>query len=43
VRIALKGQVAVAASDAAGTLTDATGLQIPGVLDDCMPTMARWV
>jgi pullulanase len=34
VRIALKGQVAVTARDAAGTLVDATGLQIPGVLDD---------
>ena len=30
----LKGQVAVAAFDAAGNLVDATGLQIPGVLDD---------
>jgi pullulanase len=34
VRIALKGQVAVTARDAAGTLVDATGLQIPVVLDD---------
>jgi pullulanase-type alpha-1,6-glucosidase len=30
----LRGQVAVAAFDAAGNLVDATGLQIPGVLDD---------
>lgn len=30
----LTGQVAVAAFDAAGKLIDATGLQIPGVLDD---------
>jgi pullulanase-type alpha-1,6-glucosidase len=30
----LKGQVAVAAFDAGGNLLDATGLQIPGVLDD---------
>jgi pullulanase-type alpha-1,6-glucosidase len=30
----LKGQVAVAAFDASGNLLDATGLQIPGVLDD---------
>jgi pullulanase-type alpha-1,6-glucosidase len=30
----LKGQVAVAAFDAGGNLVDATGLQIPGVLDD---------
>jgi pullulanase-type alpha-1,6-glucosidase len=30
----LKGQVAVAAFDADGNLVDATGLQIPGVLDD---------
>lgn len=29
----LRGQVAVAALDSDGTLTDATGLQIPGVLD----------
>ena len=29
----LRGQVAVAALDATGTLTDATGLQLPGVLD----------
>ena len=35
-RIALKGQVAVAAS-AGGELTDATGLQIAGVLDDLYP------
>lgn len=34
VRIALKGQVAVSASDDTGTLIDATSLQIPGVLDD---------
>ncbi|MBK8988638.1 MAG: pullulanase-type alpha-1,6-glucosidase [Chloroflexi bacterium] len=33
-RLALKGQMAVAMSDAAGGLLDATGLQIPGVLDD---------
>jgi pullulanase len=31
---ALKGQIAVAARDAVGTLVDATGLQIQGVLDD---------
>ncbi len=30
----LRGQVAVAATSAAGTRIDATGLQIPGVLDD---------
>ncbi|MEO9237636.1 MAG: pullulanase-type alpha-1,6-glucosidase, partial [Jatrophihabitantaceae bacterium] len=30
----LKGQVAVAAFDPAGNLIDATGLQLPGVLDD---------
>jgi pullulanase-type alpha-1,6-glucosidase len=30
----LTGQVAVAAFDAAGRLADATGVQIPGVLDD---------
>ena len=30
----LTGQVAVAAYDAAGTLVQATGVQIPGVLDD---------
>ncbi len=34
VRIALKGQVAVSAYNTAGELLDATGLQIPGVLDD---------
>ena len=33
-RALLKGQVAVAAFDAGGNLLDATGLQIPGVLDD---------
>ena len=33
-RLALKGQVAVAAADAEGALLDATGLQIAGVLDD---------
>ena len=31
---ALKGQIAVDAKDAGGTLVDATGLQIQGVLDD---------
>jgi pullulanase len=31
---ALKGQIAVDAKDAGGTLADATGLQIQGVLDD---------
>ena len=36
-RIALKGQVAVSAVDAAGDLLDATGLQIAGVLDDLYP------
>src|SRR5205814_1711074 len=30
----LTGQLAVAAFDASGRLTDATGVQIPGVLDD---------
>ena len=30
----LTGQVAVAAFDASGALVDATGLQVPGVLDD---------
>ena len=30
----LRGQVAVAASSASGARIDATGLQIPGVLDD---------
>ncbi len=30
----LKGQIAVSATDAEGNLVDATGLQIPGVLDD---------
>lgn len=30
----LKGQMAVSATDAEGNLVDATGLQIPGVLDD---------
>jgi pullulanase-type alpha-1,6-glucosidase len=34
VRIALKGQVVVSAQDSAGAVVDATGLQIPGVLDD---------
>ncbi len=34
VRAALKGQVAVAAYGGSGTLLDATGLQIAGVLDD---------
>ncbi|MBE2197325.1 MAG: pullulanase-type alpha-1,6-glucosidase [Anaerolinea sp.] len=34
VRIALKGQVAITAADDTGALMDATGLQIPGVLDD---------
>ncbi len=37
VRIALKGQVAVAAKTADGTPVDAAGLQIPGVLDDVYP------
>ena len=31
---ALKGQLAVSATDADGNLRDATGVQIPGVLDD---------
>jgi pullulanase len=31
---ALRGQLAVAAENAAGELVDATGVQIPGVLDD---------
>lgn len=34
IRIALKGQIAVSAYNEAGDLIDATGLQIPGVLDD---------
>lgn len=34
VKIALKGQVAVTAVNADGQTVDATGLQIPGVLDD---------
>ena len=34
IRVALKGQVAVSATDAADALSDATGLQIAGVLDD---------
>ncbi len=34
VRIALKGQTAVSAQTADGQILDATGLQIPGVLDD---------
>jgi pullulanase-type alpha-1,6-glucosidase len=34
VRDLLKGQLAVAAFDQAGNLVDATGLQLPGVLDD---------
>jgi pullulanase-type alpha-1,6-glucosidase len=37
VRIALKGQIAVAATTADGTSVDAAGLQIPGVLDDVYP------
>ncbi len=34
---ALKSQLAVSATNADGTLVDATGLQIPGVLDDVYP------
>jgi pullulanase-type alpha-1,6-glucosidase len=34
IRQILKGQIAVSATDADGNLLDATGLQIPGVLDD---------
>lgn len=34
VRVALKGQTAVSAQTADGQILDATGLQIPGVLDD---------
>lgn len=34
VRIALKGQTAVSAYNEAGDLLDATGLQLPGVLDE---------
>ncbi|MGW4795564.1 pullulanase-type alpha-1,6-glucosidase, partial [Nonomuraea sp. NPDC004297] len=34
VRDALRGQVAAVARDAAGTLLSATGVQLPGVLDD---------
>ena len=30
----LRGQIAISASDASGKLTDASGIQIPGVLDD---------
>lgn len=37
---ALKGQLAVAVSDAAGNLLDATGVQIPGVLDALYATDA---
>jgi pullulanase-type alpha-1,6-glucosidase len=37
----LAGQVAVAAFDAAGALVDATGVQIPGVLDDVYGGAAR--
>lgn len=37
VRIALKGQFAVAAETADGDPVDAAGLQIPGVLDDVYP------
>lgn len=34
----LRGQLALAATDADGTLLDATGIQIPGVLDDLFAT-----
>src|SRR5262249_13806543 len=34
VRAALEGQLAVSATDAGGASTDATGVQVPGVLDD---------
>ncbi|MEV0719894.1 pullulanase-type alpha-1,6-glucosidase [Asanoa sp. NPDC050611] len=37
----LTGQVAVAAFDASGALVDATGVQIPGVLDDLYAGAAR--
>ncbi|SNT64250.1 alpha-1,6-glucosidases, pullulanase-type [Asanoa hainanensis] len=37
----LTGQLAVAAFDAAGVLVDATGVQIPGVLDDLYAGAAR--
>jgi pullulanase-type alpha-1,6-glucosidase len=37
----LTGQVAVAAFDAGGTLVDATGVQVPGVLDDVYGGAAR--
>jgi len=37
----LTGQVAVAAFDAAGALVDATGVQIPGVLDDLYGSAAN--
>ncbi|MDG4824771.1 pullulanase-type alpha-1,6-glucosidase [Asanoa sp. WMMD1127] len=37
----LTGQVAVAAFDASGALVDATGVQIPGVLDDLYGGAAR--
>jgi pullulanase-type alpha-1,6-glucosidase len=40
-RTLLKGQVAVAAFDADGNLVDASGLQIPGVLDDLNAAAAR--
>ncbi len=36
-REALKGQVAVVASDSAGKVVDVTGVQIPGVLDQLYP------
>ncbi len=37
IRTILKGQLAVSMSDAEGKPVDATGLQIPGVLDDLYP------
>lgn len=40
VRIALKGQVAIAAYNESGNVIDATSLQIPGVIDDIYTTDA---
>jgi hypothetical protein len=36
----LRGQLAVSASDAAGAPLDATGVQLPGVIDECCATGA---
>ncbi|WP_237108740.1 pullulanase-type alpha-1,6-glucosidase [Nonomuraea sp. MG754425] len=43
VRDALRGQVAAVARDAAGTLLSATGVQLPGVLDDLYANAATAV